>query len=131
MKEVSMSRSLTPRAFSSTLAVLALLACGGSPQGAAVPAPAGPTSPARNVLTGTCKDYDLGASTMDVIAGVSFALREITFKIHENTEITIRNRRAGLSDMRSGMVLRIEYRETSQGNLADKIELVMDATGLR
>ena len=68
---------------------------------------------------------------MGVIAGVAFALREITFTIHENTEITIRDKRAELADMRAGMVVRIEYRVTSQGNLADKIEVVLDATGLR
>jgi hypothetical protein len=33
--------------------------------------------------------------------------------------------------MRAGMVIRIEYRVTAEGNLADKVELVMDATGLR
>jgi len=68
---------------------------------------------------------------MDVITGVSFALREITFQIHENTDITIREERAELADMRAGMVVRIEYRVTPQGNLADKIEVVLDATGMR
>jgi len=126
-----MSRVLTPHAFASTLGVLTLLACGGSYQGASAPEPAAPASPTPRVLTATCKAYDVGAGTMDVITGVSFALREITFKIHENTEITIRNKRAELADMRAGMVLRIGYRVTSQGNLADRIELVLDATGLR
>jgi len=126
-----MSRGLTLPAFASTLGVLSLLACGGSYQGAPVPEPAGPTSPTPNVLTATCKEYDVSARTMGVIAGVAFALREITFTIHENTEITIRDKRAELADMRAGMVVRIEYRVTSQGNLADKIEVVLDATGLR
>jgi hypothetical protein len=29
------------------------------------------------------------------------------------------------------MVVRVEYRATSQGNLADRIEVVLDATGMR
>ena len=132
MKEVSMGRCVTLSALTPALGILSLLACGGgSQQVEAVPAPAAPTSPATSVLTGTCKEYDLGARTMDVIAGVSFSLREITFKVHENTVITIRDRKSTLSDMRAGMVVRIEYRVTPEGNLADKIDLVMDATGLR
>jgi hypothetical protein len=118
---------LTLPAFASTLALLASLACGGSYQGAAVP---GPDS-APNVVTGTCRDYDLAARTLDVVTGVAFALRMITFKVHENTEITVRGRRAELADMQANTVLRIEYRVSSQGNLADKITLVLDARGLR
>jgi hypothetical protein len=126
-----MSRGLTLLTLACTLGVLSLLACAGPYQGASVPGPAGPTSATPNVLTATCKEYDVGARTMDVITGVSFSLREITFHIHENTEITIRDERAELTDMRAGMVVRIEYRVTPQGNLADKIEVVLDATGMR
>lgn len=126
-----MSRCLTLPAFASTLGVLSILACGGSYQAASVPGPTGPVSPAPNVVTATCKEYDVGARTMDVITGVSFALREMTFKIHEDTEITIRDQRADLADMRAGMVVRVEYRVTPQGNLADKIDVVLDATGMR
>lgn len=126
-----MSRGLTLPCFAATLGVLSLLACGGPYQGASVPGRARSPSPTPNVLTATCKAYDVGASTMDVITGVSFALREVTFQIHENTDITIRNERAELADMRAGMVVRIVYRVTPQGNLADKIEVVLDATGMR
>ena len=126
-----MSRGSTLPGFASTLAVLSLLACGGAYQAASVPGPTGLTSSTPNVLTGTCKDYDAGNRTMDVITGVSFALREITFQLHVNTEITIRGQRAALSDLQAGLVVRIEYRTTPQAYLADKIEVVMDATGMR
>ena len=126
-----MSRRLIFPAFASALGLLSLLACSGSYQEASAPTPARPVSTAADVLTGTCKEYDVGARTMDVISGVSFALREVTFRIHDNTEITIRNRRADLTDMRAGMVVRVEYRVTPQGNLADRIDVVMDATGMR
>ena len=122
-----MNRRETVPAFASTRALLAMLACGGPYQRAPVPGPeSGP-----NVVTGTCKDYDLGARTVDVVAGVSFALRMITFKLHDNTEITVGGRKAELSDLQANTVLRIEYRVTSQGNLADKITVVLDARGMR
>lgn len=117
--------------FVRTLGVVVLLACGGSYQSEPTPGPARATGPTTNVLTGTCKAYDLSDSTMDVIAGVSFVLREVTFQIHEDTEITIREERARLIDMRAGMVVRVEYRVTREGNLADKIEVVLDARDLR
>jgi len=122
-----MSRRLILPAFASTLALLSALACGGSYQAEPVP---GPDS-ASNVVTGTCRDYDYATRTLDLVAGVSFALRVITFKLHENTEITVRGRKAQLADLQANTVLRIEYRETSQGNLADKITLVLDARGMR
>jgi hypothetical protein len=114
-----------------TLGMASLLACGSPYQGTSVPAPAPAASAAPRVLTATCKEYDVRASTMDVITGVSFSLREVTFLIHENTEIAIRDERAELADMRAGMVVRVEYRVTPQGNLADKIDVVLDATGMR
>jgi len=126
-----MSRSLSLPALASALGILSLLACGSAYQGASAPRPAGSPSPAPKVVTATCKTYDLDAGTMDVITGVSFALREVTFRIHETTEITIQNESAELADMQAGMVVRVEYRVTSEGNLADRIEVVLDATGMR
>lgn len=125
-----MSRFTLP-ASAFTLGIVSLLACGNPHQGTSVPAPAPAASSAPKVLTATCKEYDVRAQTMDVITGVSFSLREVTFLIHENTEITIRDERAELADMRAGMVVRVEYRVTTQGNLADRIEVVLDATGMR
>jgi hypothetical protein len=119
------------------LVLVSLLACGSAYQGTPVPAPAKaagpatPASPALSVMTATCKGYDYDSGTMEVITGVSFALREVTFKIHEDTEITIDGTRADPTDMQAGMVVRIEYRATAQGNLAERIEVVLDATGMR
>ena len=124
-----MRRRSTLSEFASTLVLLSSLACGGSYQRAAVPEPE-PDS-ASNVLTGTCKDYDYASRTLDVVAGVSFALRVVTFKLHENTQITVQGRTAQLADLQANTVLRIEYRVTSEGNLADRITLVLDARGMR
>ena len=122
-----MRRRVTLPAFASTLALLASLACGGSYKAAPAPGPdSGP-----KVVTGTCRDYDYATRTLDLVAGVSFALRMIAFKLHENTEISVRGRRAELSELQANTVLRIEYRVTPQGNLADKITVVLDARGMR
>jgi hypothetical protein len=71
------------------------------------------------------------AGTMDVITGLSFALRVMTFQVDETTEIVIRGERAELADLRQGKVVRIQYRKTPQGNLADRIEEVLDSTQMR
>jgi len=61
---------------------------------------------------------------MDVITGLSFALRVSTFRVDESTEVVIRGERAELVDLGPGRVVRIQYRRTPQGNLADRIEEV-------
>ncbi len=126
-----MSRGFTPAALPSTIGVLAVLACGGSYREAPVPEPARPSSPTRNVVTATCRSYNADARTMDAITGVSFALRVITFRVDENTEVRIRGERADMADLDAGRVVRIEYRITPNGNMADKIEEVLDATEMR
>jgi hypothetical protein len=123
-----MIRRNTLPAFASTLALLAIFACGGPYR--AAPVVPGPDS-GPNVVTGTCRDYDYATRSLDLVAGVSFALRMITFKLHENTEITVGRRRAELSELQANTVLRVEYRVTPQGNLADKITVVLDARGMR
>jgi hypothetical protein len=73
--------------------------------------------------------YD--GSTMDVITGLSFSLRVVTFQVGEDTEVVIRGERGALADLAPGKVVRIHYRKTPQGNEADRIEEVLDATGMR
>ena len=71
------------------------------------------------------------AGTMDVITGLSFSLRVITFQVDETTEIVIRGARAELADLGPGRVVRIQYRKTPQGNRADRIEELLDSTPMR
>ncbi len=124
MQGACMSRGVTLSALALTLALLSVLACGGARREASVPGPATPTSPTSNVLTATCRSMNVGAGTMDVITGLSFALRVITFRVDESTEVVIRGERAELVDLGPGRVVRIQYRRTPQGNLADRIEEV-------
>jgi hypothetical protein len=73
--------------------------------------------------------YDGG--TMDVITGLSFALRVVTFQVDEDTEVVIRGERGQLADLAPGKVVRIQYRTTPQGNQANRIEEVLDPTEMR
>jgi hypothetical protein len=74
---------------------------------------------------------DMRAGTMDVITGTSFALRLAVFRIHRDTEVVIRGEPAALSDLAPGRVVRIEYRRTPEGNVADRIEELMDSAAMR
>jgi hypothetical protein len=70
--------------------------------------------------------------TMDVITGLSFALRVVTFQVDEDTEVVIRGGERGeLADLAPGKVVRIQYRKTPQGNQADRIEELLDSTEMR
>ena len=126
-----MSRGVTPSALACTLAVLSFLACGGARQEASVPGPTRPVNPTSNVLTATCQSMSYDGGTMDVITGLSFALRVVTFQVDEDTEVMVRGRRGALADLAPGKVVRIQYRKTPQGNQADRIEEVMDSAEMR
>ncbi len=112
------------------LAALSLFLAVGCGAGYAAPSTGAIPSQAQ-VVTGTCREYDLGAGTLDIVTGVSFALRTMLFKTHDGTEILMGGRRVSLADMRANFVVQVEYRSTSQGNLADRITVLMDARGLR
>ena len=126
-----MSRGVSPSAFACTLVLLSSLACGGARQEASVPGPVRPVDSTSNVLTATCRSMSYDGATMDVITGLSFALRVVTFQVDEDTEVMVRGRRGALGDLAPGKVVRIQYRKTPQGNQADRIEEVLDSTEMR
>lgn len=126
-----MSRRVIPPAVASTLILLSFLACGGARQEASVPGPARPGNSTSSVLTATCRSMNYERGTMDVITGLSFALRVVTFQVDEDTEVMVRGERGDLADLAPGKVVRIQYRKTPQGNQADRIEEVLDPTEMR
>ncbi len=127
-----MSRTPVQSTLGLTLALLSFLACGGGAyQATPQPEPARRINPTSNVLTATCRSMNLAAGTMDVITGVSFALRVVVFRVHDDTEVMVRGERGALTDLAAGKVVRIEYRRTPQGNVADKIEELMDSAEMR
>ncbi len=124
-----MSRRRIRCGFTSTLAFL--LACGGARQETVAPGPARPVSPTTHVLTATCRSMSYEGDTMDVITGLSFSLRVVRFQVDQATEVVVGGDPAALTDLAPGKVVRIHYRKTSQGNQADRIEEVLDATEMR
>jgi hypothetical protein len=125
-----MSGPAFPSAFASTLALLSILACGGARREAAVPGPVRAVSPTQ-VLTATCRSMSYDGDTMDVITGLSFSLRVVTFQVNESTEVVVGGDPAELTDLAPGKVVRIHYRKTPQGNQADRIEELLDSTEMR
>lgn len=127
-----MRRAPLPSAFVLSLTLLSFLACSSAtPRETSQPAPARRVDSTPNVLTATCRSMDLRAGTMDVITGVSFALRLVVFRVDDDTEVVVRGERAALTDLAAGKVVRIEYRRTPQGNVADRIEELLDSAEMR
>jgi len=109
------------------LALLAAVGCGGAYRPPPDPAPRS----VPQIITGTCRGYDYDARTLDVVTGTSFALRSMLFKTHDNTAFVVGGRRASIADMRANLVVEVEYRVTAEGNVADRITVLMDANGMR
>ena len=126
-----MNRGVCPSGLAPTIVLLSLLACGGARQEASVPGPARPVSAPSSVLTATCRSMSYERGTMDVITGLSFALRLVTFQVDEDTEVVVGGQRGELADLAPGKVVRIQYRITPQGNQADRIEEILDSTEMR
>jgi hypothetical protein len=126
-----MGRGVSRSAIGTALALLSFSACGGARQEPAVPGPARPVNSTTEVLTATCRSMSYDGSTMDVITGLSFSLRVVTFQVDDDTEVVIEGERAELVDLAPGKVVRIHYRKTPQGNEADRIEEVLDSTEMR
>lgn len=127
-----MSGASLPSAFVLTLTLVSLLACGGATsRETSQPAPARRIDSTPHVLTATCRSMDLRTGTMDVITGVSFALRLVAFRVHDDTQVIVRGERAALTDLAAGKVVRIEYRRKPEGNVADRIEELMDPAEMR
>lgn len=125
-----MSRGPLP-SVASSLALLSFLACGGPRQETPVPKPARPAAATSHVLTATCRFMSDDGRRMDVITGLSFSLRVVTFQVDENTAVMMHGHRGELHHLAPGMVVRIHYRKTPQGNEADRIEAVLDSTQMR
>jgi hypothetical protein len=125
-----MRRSPLP-SVASSLALLSFLACGGARQETPVPGPARPAAATSHVLTATCRSVSDDGRRLDVITGLSFSLRVVTFRLDENTEVKLHEHRGAEHHLGPGMVVRIHYRKTPQGNEADRIETVLDSTETR
>jgi len=75
-------------------------------------------------VTGTVRTVDLTARTLEVITGVGHALRLVQMQVSPEGRISVEGATGQLGDLRRGDVIRVEYRETPQGNVAERIETV-------
>ena len=103
-----------------TLAALLLIP---TRSGLALPAPPEAPTPADS-LTATVRVVDTRARALEVITGVGLALRLERFKVDPASEITHEGKKAALRDLKRGQVVRIQYRTTPEGKVAQAIETV-------
>lgn len=75
-------------------------------------------------LTATVHSVDAKANTLDVITGVGHALRLVRVQVGPQCQIRVAGTLAKLDDVKAGSIVRIQYRKTPGGMLADKIETV-------
>ncbi len=79
-------------------------------------------APATYEMVGTCRTTE--ANRFDLITGMAEALRVEWFRVDGDSEILIDGRAGRLSDIRAGTVLRVRYRNTPTGYLAERVETV-------
>jgi hypothetical protein len=67
---------------------------------------------------------DTKARTLEVMTGVGHALRLERMKVDPACEISHAGKKAALRDLKRGQVIRIQYRTTPEGKMAQAIETV-------
>jgi hypothetical protein len=79
---------------------------------------------APDTLTGTVSYVHVEDATVHVITGVQFALRVVTVKVVADTRIEKAGESVAMEELAPGDVVRIDYRATPEGNVADAIRVV-------
>lgn len=104
-------------------AVLFCLACAGSYGAPGATPVATPTVWEQgDVITATCRSVDTTAKTFQVITGTGLALRLETFKVGDQTAITMDGQPIQLDGLEPGYVLRIGYETTATEHYAKRVE---------
>lgn len=82
-----------------------------------------------NSATGTIKAIDVEERTVDVIAGVGHALRLVRMPVSPDCYVGVAGAAARrFDDLRRGDVIRVDYREAPQGPVAERIEIIREAS---
>lgn len=84
---------------------------------------AGSQPPAEDV-TATVRALDTKAYTLDVLTGVGHAVRLLRVRVAPECQIKVAGAAAKLGDLKAGSIVRMQYRKTPAGMLAEKIETV-------
>ncbi len=86
-------------------------------------APASPPGDAVT-LTGTIRSNEARTRTLELIAGVGMALRVVRISCPEGTPVKAEGAAAGVSRLKPGDVVRVDYARTPKENVAKSIELL-------
>lgn len=82
------------------------------------------TAFAPDTATGTVSDVHADDATIEVITGVQFALRVLAFRVVEETRIQRSGGTIALEQLAPGDIVRVDYRATPEGNVANSIQVV-------
>ena len=93
---------------------------------AAPPSPAAtPAAPLPSAtLTATVQSIDAQARTFQVVTGVGYALRVVKLSWKEAPTVKAAAAGAGMSQLKPGDLVRVEYAKAPEGNVVRTIELV-------
>jgi hypothetical protein len=86
-------------------------------------APAPPPG-ASATLTGTVRSYDARARTLELIAGVGMRLRVVRISCPHGTPVKAEGAAAGVSRLKPGDVVRVDYARTPKENVAKSVEIL-------
>jgi len=93
---------------------------------AAPPSPtATPAAPLPSAtLTGMVQSVDAQARTLEVVTGVGYALRVVKLSWKEAPTMKAAAAGAGMSQVKPGDLVRVEYGKAPEGNVVKSIELL-------
>lgn len=75
-------------------------------------------------MTGTVSYVHTEDATVEVITGIHLALRVVAFRIIADTQIEKAGESVAIEELGPGDVVRIDYRATPEGNIADAIRVI-------
>jgi hypothetical protein len=102
---------------------------------AAPPSPSPPAPPAAplasTTLNATVQSIDTQAGTLEVVTGVGYALRVLKLSWKVSPTVKAAASGAGLSQIKPGDLVRVQYAKTTQGNVLSTIELLPPPPAVR
>ncbi len=102
-------------------ALLISSACSSGPP----PTPPQAQPPAQaDVLVATVRDVDEQEQTFDVVTGTGLALRVEDFYVNSSSLLMGRGEKQDLAYLKSGDLVRVQYRDTEDGQWAERVEVL-------
>ena len=79
---------------------------------------------APDTLRGTVQAVKADAGYLDVVTGVGLAIRIVHIWAVAETRVAAAGAAVSLTEIKPGDIVRVEYRVTAQGNIAETIERI-------